>query len=72
MCLVPEPESNQRHVDLIRGSNCNGSRFTEIEISTLYQNGVGYGAWTHIDGWSEAVIDYIMAYEGGAEWAEKN
>jgi 60 kDa SS-A/Ro ribonucleoprotein len=23
------------------------------------QNGVGYGAWTHIDGWSEAVIDYI-------------
>ena len=37
-----------------------------------YRNGVGYGAWTHIDGWSEAVIDYIMAYEGGAEWAEKN
>jgi len=27
------------------------------------QNGVGYGAWTHIDGWSEAVIDYILEYE---------
>jgi len=27
------------------------------------QNGVGYGAWTHIDGWSEAVIDYIFEYE---------
>lgn len=28
-----------------------------------YQNGVGYGSWMHIDGWSEAVIDYISAYE---------
>jgi len=27
------------------------------------QNGVGYGAWNHIDGWSEAVIDYIREYE---------
>ena len=28
-----------------------------------YKNGEGYGAWTHIDGWSEAVIDYIFEYE---------
>jgi len=28
-----------------------------------YQNGVGYGPWTHIDGWSESVIDYIRSYE---------
>lgn len=28
-----------------------------------YQNGIGYGAWTHIDGWSEAVLDYILSYE---------
>lgn len=27
------------------------------------QNGVGYGPWIHIDGWSEAVIDYIQFYE---------
>jgi hypothetical protein len=27
------------------------------------QNGVGYGAWTHIDGFSEAIIDYILEYE---------
>ena len=26
-------------------------------------NGVGYGPWTHIDGWSEAVIDYIAELE---------
>jgi len=25
-----------------------------------YKNGVGYGKWHHIDGWSEAVIDYII------------
>ena len=30
------------------------------------QNGVGYGAWTHIDGWSEAVIDYIAELEAPA------
>jgi len=27
------------------------------------KNGVGYGAWQHIDGWSESVIDYIQACE---------
>jgi 60 kDa SS-A/Ro ribonucleoprotein len=27
------------------------------------RNGVGYGAWTHIDGWSEAVLDYILQLE---------
>jgi 60 kDa SS-A/Ro ribonucleoprotein len=29
-----------------------------------YQYGVGYGKWLHIDGWSEAVLGYIMALEG--------
>lgn len=28
-----------------------------------YKNGVGYGAWTHIDGWSEAVFDFIREAE---------
>lgn len=27
------------------------------------KNGVGYGKWHHIDGWSEAVIDYIQEFE---------
>lgn len=27
------------------------------------KNGVGYGQWLHIDGWSEAVIDYIRQTE---------
>ncbi|HRR48561.1 MAG TPA: TROVE domain-containing protein [Bacteroidales bacterium] len=28
-----------------------------------YRNGVGYGDWVHIDGFSEAVISYIIEYE---------
>ena len=27
------------------------------------KNGVGYGNWTHIDGWSESVVDYISELE---------
>ena len=27
------------------------------------KNGVGYGKWFHIDGWSEAVVDYIQLNE---------
>lgn len=26
-------------------------------------NGIGYGSWVHIDGWSEAVVDYIRLSE---------
>jgi len=32
-----------------------------------YKNGVGYGCWIHIDGWSEAVIEYIRAMES-VDW----
>jgi fructose-specific component phosphotransferase system IIB-like protein len=28
-----------------------------------YCNGIGYGPWTHIDGWSESVIGYIRELE---------
>lgn len=33
-----------------------------INVAT-YKNGIGYGAWTHIDGWSEAILDYIKQSE---------
>jgi 60 kDa SS-A/Ro ribonucleoprotein len=33
------------------------------------QNGVGYGPWTHIDGWSEAVVDYLRSLEAEANAA---
>jgi len=28
-----------------------------------YKNGVGYGKWTHIDGWSDSVVEYIRELE---------
>ena len=28
-----------------------------------YKNGVGYGKWVHMDGFSEAIISYILEYE---------
>jgi hypothetical protein len=31
------------------------------------RNGVGYGEWTHIDGWSEAVIEFIAELESTNE-----
>ncbi|HEY4047518.1 MAG TPA: TROVE domain-containing protein [Acidobacteriaceae bacterium] len=37
-----------------------------INVAT-YRNGVGYGKWTHIDGWSEAVIQYIQELESISE-----
>jgi hypothetical protein len=27
------------------------------------RNGVGYGAWTHVDGWCESVVEYIAELE---------
>ena len=29
-----------------------------------YKNGIGYGEWVHIDGWSENVLSYIEQFEG--------
>ena len=28
-----------------------------------FKNGVGYGPWTHIDGWSESVLEYVRELE---------
>ena len=33
-----------------------------VNVSTE-RNGIGYGAWTHIDGWSESVVRYIQESE---------
>lgn len=39
-----------------------GTKGYVINVAS-YQNGVGYGPWVHVDGWSEAVVDYILQYE---------
>jgi 60 kDa SS-A/Ro ribonucleoprotein len=42
-----------------------GAKAYLINVASL-QNGVGYGnGWKHIDGWSEACVNYIVAEESG-------
>jgi hypothetical protein len=31
------------------------------------KNGIGYGPWTHISGWSESVLDYIVESENSTK-----
>lgn len=38
-----------------------------INVSTE-KNGVGYGKWTSIDGFSEAVLEYVRASETNTHW----
>lgn len=40
----------------------DGARGYFLNVGT-YRNGIGYGAWTHIDGWSESVVRYIQEAE---------
>lgn len=40
----------------------DGSKGYLINVAA-YKNGVGYGPWVHIDGWSESVVDYIQVFE---------
>ncbi|MBF0395945.1 MAG: TROVE domain-containing protein, partial [Desulfobacterales bacterium] len=51
--------TDEQSHDKIPNPKCLGYM---INIAS-YKNGVGYGEWVHIDGWSEAVIDYIRCYE---------
>lgn len=41
------------------------TRFAYVVNIAPYKHGVSYGnGWTHIDGWSERVFDYVRATEG--------
>jgi 60 kDa SS-A/Ro ribonucleoprotein len=35
------------------------------------KNGVGYGPWVHINGWSESVVRFILEYERAASGTER-
>jgi 60 kDa SS-A/Ro ribonucleoprotein len=55
MIVITDEQSH----DAVPAPNGNGY---VINVAA-HQNGVGYGQWTHIDGWSEAVIDFIRQDE---------
>lgn len=39
-----------------------GSKGYIVNVAA-YKNGIGYGSYTHIDGWSESIFDYITQVE---------
>jgi 60 kDa SS-A/Ro ribonucleoprotein len=43
-------------------ANAFGKNNYLINVAS-YKNGVGYGKWTHIDGWSESVVEYVRTME---------
>ena len=57
-CIVITDE--QSHTAI--GKPLPGSVGYFINVAT-YQNGIGYKAWTHIDGFSEASVNYILEAE---------
>ena len=54
--IVVTDEQSHDYVDAPKG------RGYMINVAS-YQNGVGYGEWVHIDGFSEQVLRFIAAYE---------
>ncbi len=57
--------TDEQSADCIPASNGKGYM---INVGS-YKNGIGYGDWTHIDGFSESVVRYIQAAE---EAGQKN
>lgn len=52
--------TDEQSSDTVGAPGCNGYL---LNVASN-KNGVGYGDWTHINGFSEAVIQYIAAVEG--------
>lgn len=52
--------TDEQSADNVPAPNCEHAYVINV---AAYKNGVGYGKWNHIDGWSEAVLDYIQASE---------
>lgn len=53
--------TDEQSADKVPGPNGKGY---VINVATS-KPGVGYGPWTHIDGWSDRTLDYIRATETG-------
>ena len=53
--------TDEQSQQTIRGP-LEGSKAYFVNIASN-KNGIGYGKWTHIDGFSEAVVDFIQEFE---------
>lgn len=56
LIVITDEQSHDRVPDPIKGVNYM------INVANN-KNGVGYGKWVHIDGFSEAVVEWIRQYE---------
>lgn len=54
--------TDEQSHDKVEAPKVDGSTNYMVNVAS-YQNGVGYGTWTHVDGFSEAVLDYICELE---------
>lgn len=61
-CIVITDE--QSHTTI--GEPLKGTKAYFVNVASA-QNGIGYRKWVHIDGWSEAIVDYIQQYEALTE-----
>lgn len=52
--------TDEESQDPVGRPHCKGYM---VNVATT-KNGVGYGDWTHINGFSEAVVQYVAAAEG--------
>ncbi len=57
LILITDEQSHQTISDPLEGA-----RGYVVNVGS-YKNGIGYGHWTHIDGWSEHVARYIVEAE---------
>lgn len=54
--VITDEQSHQQ----ISAPKCQKAYFVNVAVC---KNGIGYGPWTHIDGWSESILDYIRSVE---------
>jgi hypothetical protein len=52
----------QAHDNALVDPDCESAYMINVGS---YRNGVGYGRWTHLDGFSESVLKWVVAYEAG-------
>lgn len=60
--LTDEQDCGISAIDHPSKANAFGKANYLINVS-VERNGIGYGKWTHFDGWSESIIDFIIEYE---------
>ena len=69
--LLGAPISRDRGAVPRQAHNLKVARATGYMINVASnRNGVGYGKWLHVDGWSDAVVRFMSEHERADEVAD--